>query len=90
MSEHTPNKTWEQKAIEACEGMADPEAEIKALRAEVATPVLVATNRLVDALADSRAENARLREALESIEKNGCCDLCQEAAKVARAVLGKE
>jgi hypothetical protein len=48
--------------VNACEGMADPEAEIKALRAEVATPVLVATNRLADALADARAENTRLRD----------------------------
>ena len=39
-------------------------ARIKELEAEVATPVLVATNRLADSLADARAENERLREAL--------------------------
>lgn len=34
-----------------------------------------------------RASNARLREALESIAHNSCCDKCQEAALVARAAL---
>jgi hypothetical protein len=32
-------------------------------------------------------ESARLREALDSIAKNTCCDRCQEAAKFARAAL---
>ena len=30
-----------------------------------------------------KEENARLREALESISKNACCESCQEAKKVA-------
>ena len=34
-----------------------------------------------------QAENAALREALESIAKNTCCDKCQEAALVARKAL---
>jgi len=37
------------------------QAENAALRAEVATPVLVATNRLAESLADARAEIAKLR-----------------------------
>ncbi len=39
--------------VNACAGMKDPEKEIAALRAEVSTPVLVATNRLADSLADA-------------------------------------
>jgi hypothetical protein len=35
-------------------------------------------------------EPARLREALESIARNTCCDSCQEAALVARAALAAE
>lgn len=46
--------------------MAKKDAEIEALRAEVATPVLVATNRLADALADARAEIAKLQEGIQS------------------------
>lgn len=34
-------------------------------------------------------ENKELREALESISKNTCCDKCQETALVARAALAK-
>jgi len=33
------------------------------------------------------AENARYREALESISKNTCCDSCQEASKWAKQAL---
>jgi len=33
------------------------------------------------------AENKRLREALESISKNTCCDSCQEASKWAKQAL---
>jgi len=33
------------------------------------------------------AENNRLREALESISKNTCCDSCQEASKWAKQAL---
>jgi hypothetical protein len=32
-------------------------------------------------------ENKRLREALQSIAANSCCDKCQEAALVARKAL---
>jgi hypothetical protein len=32
----------------------------------------------------------RLREALESIAANACCDRCQEAALVAKAALRRE
>ena len=35
-------------------------------------------------------ENKRLREALESISKNTCCDNCQEAAKWAKEALKDE
>ena len=42
---------------------------------------------LIERLAD---ENERLREALESIAANACCDRCQEAALVARAALRRE
>ena len=38
----------------------------------------------------ARAENERLREALESIAANACCDRCQEAALVAKAALRRE
>ena len=34
-----------------------------------------------------RAEVTKLREALESIANNTCCDRCQEAALVAKAAL---
>jgi len=38
-----------------------------------------------------KEENARLREALESISKNTCCEPCQEAKKVAiNALKGSE
>jgi len=37
-----------------------------------------------------RAENQRLREAIESIAKNTCCEPCQEAALVARQALAGE
>ena len=40
-----------------------------------------------DGFEERRAENARLREALNSIASNKCCDKCQEAALVARAAL---
>jgi hypothetical protein len=39
-------------------------------------------------LVDCIEENEKLREALESIAKNTCCDKCQEAALVAKAALG--
>lgn len=42
---------------------------------------------LIERLAD---ENERLREALESIAANACCDRCQEAALVAKAALRRE
>ena len=42
---------------------------------------------LIERLAD---ENERLREALESIAANACCDKCQEAALVAKAALRRE
>ncbi len=42
-------------------------AEVEKLRKEISTPVLVATNRLADALADSRAEVEELRKALNSL-----------------------
>lgn len=38
----------------------------------------------------TRAEVERLREALESIAANACCDRCQEAALVAKAALRRE
>lgn len=47
----------------------------------------------MDAVAELRnlhAENERLREALESIAANACCDRCQEAALVAKAALRRE
>jgi hypothetical protein len=76
--------------VNACEGMKDPVAEIKALREEVATPVLVATNRLADALADARAENARLREVLSRLVTERTAGLAsREAWDKARAALGK-
>jgi hypothetical protein len=34
-----------------------------------------------------QAENARLREVLESISKNSCCHNCREAGLVAREAL---
>jgi len=34
-------------------------------------------------------DNERMRAALESIAKNGCCDRCQEAALVAKQALGE-
>jgi chromosome segregation ATPase len=37
-----------------------------------------------------QAENKKLRTALRSIAANTCCDLCQEAALIARAALGKK
>jgi hypothetical protein len=37
-----------------------------------------------------QAENEKLRAALRSIAANTCCDLCQEAALVARAALGEK
>lgn len=43
--------------------------------------------RLVNLAAD---EIERLREALQSIAKNTCCDTCQEAAMVARKALGEK
>ena len=47
-------------------------------------------DRLRIAYAEKDAEADRLREALESIAANTCCDKCQEAALVARAALAKE
>lgn len=55
--------------VNACKGMKDPEADIAALRAEVATPVLVATNRLADSLADARAQRDELLAALKHANK---------------------
>jgi flagellar biosynthesis/type III secretory pathway protein FliH len=37
--------------------------------------------------AEFAAEMGKLREALQSISNNTCCDNCQEAALVARAAL---
>ena len=46
---------------------------------------------LLDSERDTlRAENVRLREALEAIAKNTCCNRCQEAALVARHALKRE
>lgn len=39
---------------------------------------------------DAADEIERLREALQSIANNTCCDGCQEAALVARKALGGE
>lgn len=48
-------------------------------------------NEAADALEAQAAEIAALHGALSSIARNTCCDRCQEAALVARAVLaGKE
>jgi hypothetical protein len=44
-----------------------------------------------DEVKELHKENARLREALESISKNTCCKPCQEAKKVAlQALKGSE
>jgi hypothetical protein len=43
--------------------------------------------RIIAKLQDLQQENARLREALESISKNTCCEPCQEAKKVAKKAL---
>ena len=40
--------------------------------------------------ADVLKENARLREALESISKNSCCDQCQQAKFVALQALARD
>lgn len=45
------------------------EQECKDLRTEVATPVLVATNRLADSLAEARTENTELRAELEELRQ---------------------
>jgi tRNA(Phe) wybutosine-synthesizing methylase Tyw3 len=44
-------------------------------------------NEAVLRLLESRAENQRLREALQSIANNTCCEPCQEAKLVAKAAL---
>lgn len=46
-------------------------------------------NLLVETVNALEAERDALREALESIAANTCCDRCQEAALVARAALAK-
>jgi hypothetical protein len=68
--------------VNACEGMDDPQIGISKMCYE--------PDKARQERDQAEAENARLREALESIAKNGCCDHCQEAARVARAALGKE
>ena len=40
--------------------------------------------------AEAADEIERLREALQSIANNTCCDKCQEAARRARFTLGEE
>ena len=37
----------------------------------------------------AQAENARFRDALESISKNSCCHNCKEAGLVAREALSE-
>jgi RNase P subunit RPR2 len=44
----------------------------------------------VDREIELREENARLREALESISKNSCCDQCQQAKFVALQALARD
>lgn len=44
----------------------------------------------VDREIELREENARLREALESISKNSCCDQCQQAKFVALRALARD
>ena len=39
---------------------------------------------------EAATEIERLREALQSIAKNTCCDTCREAALVARKALGEK
>lgn len=51
---------------DVCAGNPLAARQLAELRAEVSTPVLVATNRLADALADARAEVARLRDGMVS------------------------
>lgn len=51
---------------DVCAGNPLAERQLAELRAEVSTPVLVATNRLADALADARAEIAKLRDGMAS------------------------
>jgi hypothetical protein len=72
--------------VNACAGMENPTEEIsklkadnEALRKELATPIMVQTNRLVDALADARADNKRLaffisKEAHDLAESGFICD----------------
>ena len=47
-------------------------------------------DKIASTLRRQHAENERLREALESIAANACCDRCQEAALVAKAALRRE
>ncbi len=47
----------------------------------------VETINLVDEYNKLKTENERLRDVLQSISNNTCCDNCQEAALVARAAL---
>jgi hypothetical protein len=63
-------------------------ARIVELEREVATPVLVATNRLADSLADARAEVAALREALENVLRTHELCLCA-ACNNARALCAR-
>lgn len=42
---------------------------------------------VVEQFKAQRAEIEKLREALTSIARNTCCDVCQEAARVARKAL---
>jgi len=46
------------------------EAQIKALEAEVTTPILVSVNRLADSLADEHAKNARLEAQIAETPKD--------------------
>lgn len=48
------------RAETAESALADAQARIKTLEAELSTPILVATNRLADSLADARKENEKL------------------------------
>lgn len=71
-------------------------AEIEVLTAKVKAredEILTHSEAVYEAtklLSEEREKNERLREALESIAANACCDRCQEAALVAKAALRRE
>jgi predicted nuclease with TOPRIM domain len=79
---------WDQ--LEACRGsLREHMAEIKRLTAD--NERLTATAfQAQNAATDLAYRYQRLREALESIAANACCDRCQEAALVAKAALRRE